>query len=310
MRAKDQMKRGLYQLLKGPGPERIIARAHAATSGLPSSPLQDWLLKLTPHPESYGPDELRRVHRADGDWVFRPANYFQWHHYFQLPDGVLEALVRACRAGDVVLDIGANVGLYAVRMARAVGESGRVYAFEPNPETFAVLEEHARLNRVPQVRPQALAAGAEASTAVLQGIGSDDVGKCSLRSGEAGIAVASVRVVTVDDFYRDQGLERVDLIKVDVEGFEPEALQGAQRTIEAHWPLLCLELSPQWYGGREGMLREAMRWADDSPYSFHEIVDRDIRPFDLAGFLTHLGPDKPQKNVLAVPPARRASLGV
>lgn len=310
MDTKERVKRRLYQLLKQPVAEQCIAWAHSATAELPPSPLHSWLVKFTPHPYAYRPDEVRRIHRDSGDWVLRPANYFQWHHFFGLPDAVLEALVGACRPGDVVLDIGANIGLYSVHMARAVGPSGQVFAFEPNPGTFAVLQEHVRLNRVPHVHPQALAVGAEASTAVLQEMGSDDVGKCSLRSDTNATPVASVQVSTVDDFCREHGLSRVDLIKIDVEGFEPEALMGARGTIEAHWPVLCLELSPQWYGGKEDVLQEAMAWVPTSPYRFFEIVGRRIEPFDLAGFLAGLSPRDLQKNVLAVPPARLASLGL
>lgn len=310
MGAKEQVKRQLYQLLKQPLAERCIAWAHGATAEFPPSSLQSWLVKFTPHPYAYRPDEVRRIHRGSWDWVLRPANYFQWHHYFGLPDAVLDALVRACRPGDVVLDIGANIGLYAVHMGRTVGPTGQVFAFEPNPGTFAVLQEHVHLNQVPQVRPQPLAVGAEASTAVLQGMGSDDVGKCSLRSDSSATPVASVQVSTVDDFCREQVLSRVDLIKIDVEGFEPEALMGARGTIETHWPVLCLELSPQWYGGKEDALRQAMAWVGASPYRFFEIVGRQILPFDLVGFLARLSPRDPQKNVLAVPPARLASLGL
>jgi FkbM family methyltransferase len=148
-----------------------------------------------------------------------------------------EAFKAAVRPGSIVLDIGANLGAYTVLFAHWVRPAGRVYAFEPAPESRSGLERQLALNRATAevtVRAEAIASASGVRQFRASGLRGDNrLGPPSLRFGEAGSHsddAIDVPAISIDDFCAREGIEP-DVIKIDVEGAELEALRGARRTI-------------------------------------------------------------------------------
>jgi FkbM family methyltransferase len=138
------------------------------------------------------------------------------------------------RPGAIALDIGANVGCYSLLFGQWVGPAGKVFAFEPAPDSFAGLCRHIALNRLAGVVIPVQAAVSDASSAVqLLNDGSEGTNRLVF-PGESGGArrTLSVSAVTVDEFCEREKI-LPDLIKIDVEGFELAVLRGARRTIRA-----------------------------------------------------------------------------
>jgi FkbM family methyltransferase len=133
--------------------------------------------------------------------------------------------------GMRIVDIGANLGLYSVLMARLAGPTGRVIAFEPDPELFASLQQNARLNGV-RVEGHNLALGAAAGELTLHKsiINSGDNHLGALETPLFRRAVATT-VVRLDDVLPQLA---VDLIKIDVQGWELEVLRGMGATLAAN----------------------------------------------------------------------------
>jgi FkbM family methyltransferase len=123
--------------------------------------------------------------------------------------------------GGTYVDVGANVGVLACAVA-AQDPRTRVIAFEPHPRTFRLLERNVRLNGFENVSLHNLGLGSEPSTLYMSDRRSDDMNFIS----DAGVPV---RVATLDDLLAD--VERIDLLKIDVEGYELEVLRGGSRTI-------------------------------------------------------------------------------
>lgn len=137
------------------------------------------------------------------------------------PD-VWPVVMRAVRAGDVVADVGAYIGLYALALAQRVGPSGTVYAFEPNPHAMAVLERNLHLNpALANVRPRRCAVGSRPGMLPFVGNRESE----SRLVGEEVRGTTLVPVVTLDAEF---AAERVDVLKIDVEGFEEHVLRGAR----------------------------------------------------------------------------------
>jgi len=165
-------------------------------------------------------------------------------HYLQaLRRGEVESLMAnlfasVIRRGMVVLDIGAFVGWYALLAARKVGDEGKVYAFEPDPRNFELLNENLRLNRVDSrvVRlPRAVSDKAGEQQFFLHG---GDQSRSSLIASGGADKSTSVTTVVLDDF-----LERnltVDVIKMDIEGGEVNALRGMRETLARAAPTIKL----------------------------------------------------------------------
>ena len=134
------------------------------------------------------------------------------------------------RKGDVVLDIGANIGYYALLESMLVGETGLVYAVEPVISNFKQLEKNIQLNNAGNIRSFQFAFGAEkAETEIYI---SDKCNWCTLNKEAIRDCVGSqkVSVVPVDSFLEDKATPK--LIRMDVEGYEYEVLQGMTNTLD------------------------------------------------------------------------------
>jgi FkbM family methyltransferase len=143
------------------------------------------------------------------------------------------ALRAATRPGDVVLDLGANVGAYAVLFGQWVGPSGHVYAFEPDARAAAGLRQHIALNRLERrVTPIERAVLDRGSGAVPFRRGaSSGLGRVVRRPPDEG-AVDYVPACSIDEFCERERVAPA-VMKIDVEGSELRALAGARRTIAA-----------------------------------------------------------------------------
>jgi FkbM family methyltransferase len=152
---------------------------------------------------------------------------------------------RFLKPGDVVIDVGANIGLYSLLAASKTG-SGRVVALEPHPVAAGRLRENVALNKIQNVQVHAEAAGAEAGSAQLTA-NLDTVNH--IVSGSAATGTISVPVRTLDSLV-DPG-ERVALVKLDAEGFESAVLAGAGRLLNEQ-AVTAWIVEVRGHGGRYG----------------------------------------------------------
>lgn len=139
------------------------------------------------------------------------------------------AAFRAASApGGTALDVGANVGAYALLFGAWMGPGGRVYAFEPSPGAYDGLRRHVALNGLADVvrLVRAAVSDVEGRAALA---GADQQGTSRLAQPDEG-ATEMVETMTIDGFCAREGIVPT-LIKIDVEGWELEALRGARRTI-------------------------------------------------------------------------------
>ncbi len=147
-------------------------------------------------------------------------------------------LAQFARPGMTVLDIGANIGAHTLHLAQHVGPTGRVLAFEPMSDAFNKLRRNASLNpSLTNLTLHHVALGAENGT--LQ---ADFNHSWPVDGKYRDVIPEPVPVRRLDDFLAEQGIPRVDLIKLDVDGFEHKIIRGAARTLRESRPLLVMEL--------------------------------------------------------------------
>lgn len=152
-----------------------------------------------------------------------------------------EFLKKEVKSGDVVLDIGANIGYYTLIFARAVGQGGMVYAFEPNPTNFSLLKKNIEINGYTNV---VLIQKAVSNTTGKLKLYLSETNKGDHRiydSGEERVSL-EVECVAIDDYFANCR-KRIDLIKMDVQGSEglviksmPALLQKDIKIISEYWP--------------------------------------------------------------------------
>lgn len=158
----------------------------------------------------------------------------------------LSLLAKILKPGMTFIDAGANMGLYSLFGARKVGASGQVVAIEPSRREVEIIRGHIEGNGLSNVTllPVALSdrdGEVELLVAPLEKSGHNTLGAFGFDTKLDHRERA--RAMRLDDVVKEQGLARVDVIKMDIEGAEELALRGADCTLREHKPLLLLELS-------------------------------------------------------------------
>jgi FkbM family methyltransferase len=153
------------------------------------------------------------------------------------------AYVRSTlKAGQTFFDVGANGGIFTINAARRVGESGQVHCFEPGMAELELLRLNVALNRLSNVRIYAGAVSQETGSAEFAT--AEDGAMSSLAKtdhpGQVITRWRTVSTITLDDYARQQGVARVDFIKIDVEGAEKLVFAGASSLLKSSAPLTVL----------------------------------------------------------------------
>jgi len=160
------------------------------------------------------------------------------------------ALRAAVRPGDSVFDVGANIGFFSTLLSRLVGQTGRVVAFEPEPENLRLLRLNLDANDCRNVTVVPSAVGAEAGTATFSldaATGSTGHLGGAPTAGELAVGTGKVRLIETPVETIDGVVERLgvvpDVVKMDIEGGEIDALTGASATLTTHRPVVLSELA-------------------------------------------------------------------
>jgi len=187
----------------------------------------------------------RGVRKQIGPYIFRIGvqhRRLATAHY----SDEIEWMLQSLKYGMSVFDIGANIGITSLVFAKAVGSRGSVFSFEPSPDSFASLQEQIRLNRMETIITPLDCAVSNQPGDMDFWMNEDPY---DMQHGPAGVPGQSrckiqVKTVTVDSFCREHRL-RPDVIKIDVEGFEPFVLEGAAELIRQTPDItLFVELHP------------------------------------------------------------------
>lgn len=180
-------------------------------------------------------------------WSYVPLGFCadrSFGEYWGDDTGELRFLWQFLRPGDSFFDIGAHHGVFSVIAAKRLAGEGRVAAFEPSPREQRRIELHVRLNGLSNVTVEPYAIGSKNGREELFVVVSDFTTMNSLRQPELEGAVEKVSVEThrLDDYIAQQKLDRLDLLKVDIEGGEFELLRGAEDCFQRLRPLLICEV--------------------------------------------------------------------
>jgi FkbM family methyltransferase len=203
---------------------------------------------------------LRRILRKTYYWWARPADgilkleiagvsvQFAVHNAEELrvlesaggaggEQRVIEVLVALLRPGDVVYDVGGNVGLFSAVLATTIGPSGVLIAFEPQAQNL-------KLNGLTHARCFRKALGDRSGEATL--FASEVIGNSTLvQHGQPEGGGETVEVVTGDEFVKAEGVPLPRVVKIDVEGFEYAVIQGLRATLaQPACELVCCEVHP------------------------------------------------------------------
>lgn len=208
-----------------------------------------------------------------------------FRRYEPFETGLLTSVIRP---GMTILDVGANIGYYTLLFSKLVGESGRVIAFEPEPQNFALLETNLGRNQRRNVIALNLAAGDRADESLLY-LSEENCGDHQAYPSTEKRRSVRMTTARIDDCVSGA----VDLVKMDVQGFEARALDGLAATITANPGLaLFTEFWPAGLrraGSDAGDFLRRLRSLGLEIFSINEYANR-LEPADDADLLRRYAP--------------------
>jgi FkbM family methyltransferase len=179
--------------------------------------------------------------------------------------------------GMTMIDVGAHMGLYSMIASKLVGESGLVIAVEPSVREFQRLTSHVALNGLHNIRCLQMAASDSSGWAKLRvawewNSGHNTLGR-SLGREVVPVGEEDVRTESIDALVANQGLERVDLVKIDVEGHEPKVLAGAIETLTRFRPRLLVEVSEETLRRQGASVEAVLAFLEGYGYALNQFSD-------------------------------------
>jgi FkbM family methyltransferase len=154
-------------------------------------------------------------------------------------------LKKFLKPGMGCIDAGAQTGFYTLHMAKIIGLSGKLYAFEPNPKTFNLLQKNIIVNDFSNI-VNSYNVGLSDIEAEIE---ASEVSNMYISGTIKGGISRKMKLVRGDDIIKD----RIDFIKIDIEGCEPSALRGMTRLINQYQPIIFSEVNEYWLRDRAKM---------------------------------------------------------
>jgi FkbM family methyltransferase len=178
------------------------------------------------------------------------------------------AFGKLCREGDVVYDVGANVGLFAVYAAHLVGPTGQVVAFEPERNNHECLAETIRANQLDNLQLRTVAVGRRNESAVFDHRGGAFSGRLVDHGRyETTQNTSTVEVVSLDELVAQGELRPPTLVKIDVEGNERLVLEGMEQIMQSHGPTIVCEV----HSHLGDSSRQVIQFVEQLGYSLYSL---------------------------------------
>jgi FkbM family methyltransferase len=256
-----------------------------------------------------GKDNSVIVNRGGARWALDLSEGIDFSIYLlgAFEPSTAATLQKLVKPGDVAFDIGANIGAHTLGLARAVGPNGRVFAFEPTDFAFEKLERNLALN-------PALADHTFAAQILLVASPSDRTeqeiyaswplenthGVHPKHRGRL-VTTRNAAVDTLDRFAATHNIDRVDFIKIDVDGHELPVLRGGLGVLTRFRPMLLMEMSPYVHAEENSSFAGLVDLLREAGYSIQDAATWEALPLETAK-LEQMIPDGASINVIARAP--------
>jgi FkbM family methyltransferase len=237
--------------------ERTAGRSH-----------KSFFSKLVPNIYQYSAPAIRLVDRNGLKLRVDISDYLGHWYYFGFRDDSFESLFVLTEKKSVVLDIGTNLGFTLLNFAQRANE-GLVFGFEPDPVNYANCKFNVEQNSFPNIRLMNFGLGNEEIMLPMEV-------RVAINRGGNRINISAdntvdVQIRRLDNVVRELGLTKIDIIKIDVEGFELNVLRGAAKTLAEMKPILFIELDDGNLRDQGDSARELIQFLETLGYQ--EIIE-------------------------------------
>lgn len=217
----------------------------------------------------------------------------QIYYTGQFEPNTVATIRQLLSPGAVAVDVGANIGCLTLHMARAVGQGGKVVAFEPTPWAYDKLVVNLGLNPMPQVTAERLGLGDQPIEEL------DIAIQSSYRlDGKSDQGTTTIQITALDTYFDQHPTKRLDLLKIDTDGMEFAILRGSERVLERFTPALLFEVGPDALRDAGTSVYEMLAWLKNRGYRFYHELS--LEPFDDVEAVASKLPPRTSMNIVAL----------
>ena len=199
-----------------------------------------FLLKLIPPDYLYPQGSKRQTARMGINYDLDISHVVDHAIYYGYPEDEMKIVEDTLKQATTIIDIGANIGAFSLHFAR-LNPKATILGFEPHPRTFARATRNIGLNQFSNIKLINLGLGKAQETVKLYEVNEHNPGMNRILATASDKPFVEIKIDTLDHVLAGFGIERVDFIKIDVEGYEMSVLEGATKTL-ASKPMMFIEL--------------------------------------------------------------------
>ncbi len=197
--------------------------------------------KMVPPNYLYRSQSIRKVSRNNINYILDISNVVDHFIYFGFKERSFESIEEKIKKATVIFDVGANIGSTAMYFS-SLNRSGKIYAFEPHPHTFERAMNNLEINEFKNIELHKIGFGDKPDVVKLYEVNPNNPGMNRVISKNIDLPFVTITIDTIDNFLQEKNINKVDLVKIDVEGFEFNVLSGAKKLLQEQKPVLFIEL--------------------------------------------------------------------
>lgn len=249
--------------------------------------LNNIFVKLIPNYDQYPKGSIRQVNRLGVNFQLDISDYMEYVIYYGVntePKGKLFDLIED---GSTVLDVGANIGETLLQFA-SINTNGMNIGFEPVPYIYDRLQKNISLNNLSSLKIENLAISDRKETLSFKMPNNQNSGGVRMRKKENKNeynADLNVQAITLDEYLSQNNIQKVDMIKIDVEGFELNVLKGAENTLANFRPKMFIEIDDQMLKEQNSSAESILKWLESKNYKL--LNGETNQPIDLKDDFTN-----------------------
>jgi len=229
--------------------------------------------RLVPSNHLYKKPTIRTIHTKGVHFSLDISDHMEWLIYFGLKIEPRKELYSLVSEGDLIIDVGTNVGETLLNFARLTTQKGKVIGFEPDPQIFQKCINNIKLNEFENITLNNKGLSDIDGELFLDRYVDRNRGANKITHSKDGENVISVQITTLDEYLENSPPPQ--LIKIDVEGHELNVLRGAHETLKKFHPILFIEINDQHLKSFGVSAQELVRFLLDMNYKIARADNND-----------------------------------
>ncbi len=250
-------------VFKIPFMEKILVRKTIGRS------FEEKIVKFIPNNYQYSRNAWRTAKRDGINYRLNLYDYIDWWLYFGIKDPGRDKLYALVKKDSVIFDVGTNVGETLLNFAKLTSPEGHVHGFEPDSINFKRCMDNVKLNNFTNILINQKGLGNVAGKFSLMVDTPSNRGGNRIAQNVHEKSTETIEVITLDRYAEEIKIHKLDLIKIDVEGFEMNVLKGAISTLTSLKPILFIELDNTNLIEQKSSAKELIAFLEQLNYSIH-----------------------------------------